>query len=334
MTQSLVSVCIPCHNAASFLGETLECLRRQTHRPIEIIAVADACTDQTLDILRAFERDIPLEVRDVNIRSAAKARNLAASISRGQYIKFLDADDLLSPNHLECQIARLQGHDDCIADSLWGRFYRSPDEVSFPSDPFLGETPSFDWMLNSLQHGGRHSMMQCGMFLIPRSLLFHAGGWDERLTLIDDTEFFTRLILNANHVLGTDAKLYYRSGVSGSLSRSRGRAACESAVLSLELAARHLLNRDDSAQVRRIAADLLMNGYYDIAPRHADLGRRLMIQIADLGGSDLPPLGGPVFTTVSRLLGWKGASRLRNLAGALGYGILRRKQPMQGIPAA
>src|SRR5690606_38075957 len=96
------------------------------------------------------------------------------------------------------------------------------------------------------------------IFLIPRPLLEKCGGWNEQLSLIDDFEFFTRLVLgSAGVVFIPEAKLYYRSGLPGSLSDHKSRRAWESAVLSTRLAADLLLAAEDTAETRRLSANML-----------------------------------------------------------------------------
>jgi hypothetical protein len=163
------------------------------------------------------------------------------------------------------------------------------------------------------------------MFLIPRELIARAGGWDERLTLIDDTEFFGRLFCQARRILHTEGALYYRSCLEGSLSGQKSRRAYESAVQSVEGFCRSLLAREDSVRTRRTAADLCQAYHFAISPFEPDLGRVLRERADQYGGSTLRPGGGPVFQMLARVIGWPAASRLRSKATALGYSSLRRR---------
>src|SRR5882724_4223522 len=91
----LVSILIPAYNAERWIAETIRSALKQTWRNKEIIVVDDGSTDGTLAIARRFE---PKGVRAVTQpnQGAEAARNTASSLSRGDYIQWLDADDLLS----------------------------------------------------------------------------------------------------------------------------------------------------------------------------------------------------------------------------------------------
>src|SRR5690349_10423584 len=94
--QPLVSICMPCHNAERHLPDALASVFSQTYRNIEVIAVCDSSTDGTAKILEAASREHRLEVIHASVRSAARSRNMAFARSRGELLKYFDADDVLS----------------------------------------------------------------------------------------------------------------------------------------------------------------------------------------------------------------------------------------------
>jgi hypothetical protein len=161
-----------------------------------------------------------------------------------------------------------------------------------------------DWLVEAWY--GAQPMMQPGMFLLPRALVAASGGWDEDLTLIDDFEFFARAISHTEEVLFTaGATLYYRSGLTSSLSGQKNRRAVESAFHSLIRGTGHLLQRRDDGQARRSCATLMQDFIYTYYPDHSDLRRSMSLQIAELGGSDFPPDGPPNFQRLRRVVGWR-----------------------------
>jgi len=106
----LVSIVMPCFNAGRWLGAALDSLQRQTHRELEIVAVDDASTDGTPDLLAERARTDP-RVRPIRLErnlgpGAAANRGLAEA--RGQFVARLDADDVAIPVRLEAQLAFLQ----------------------------------------------------------------------------------------------------------------------------------------------------------------------------------------------------------------------------------
>lgn len=160
--------------------------------------------------------------------------------------------------------------------------------------------------------------MQCALWLIPRRILDRTGGWDERLSLINDFEFFARVLLAAEEILHSPgARLYYRSGIGGSLSGQISRQALESEFLSLMLGTSHLLAIEDSRRARLACANLLQDYYYRRFPGCPDLRRRARVRVAELGGADIQPDGPPRFQKLRKFVGWKLARRAQRLGDQL-----------------
>ena len=107
--KGLVSVVMPAYNAAPFIGSAVESVLRQTYADLELVVVDDASKDKTASVLRGLHADARLRVlRHETNGGVARARNTALEASRGQYIAFLDADDLWEPDKLRKQIAAMQ----------------------------------------------------------------------------------------------------------------------------------------------------------------------------------------------------------------------------------
>src|SRR5438128_6673995 len=123
----LVSILIPAYNAEGWIGDTLLSAIAQTWPRKEIIVVDDGSTDRTLAVAQQFESSGVRVVTHKN-QGAAATRNTAFSLSEGDYIQWLDADDLLAPDKIAKQ---MEAADNCqskttILSSAWGPFmYRS-----------------------------------------------------------------------------------------------------------------------------------------------------------------------------------------------------------------
>ena len=313
MSLPLVSICIPCHNAAPYIGAALDSVLSQTWKHLEIIVVNDGSTDGTDVILEQY-RESGVRVIHEKCGSAAKARNRALKEATGDYIKFFDADDLLSPEMIERQMARLDCRIDAVASSEWGRFHG--DLSTFKSNPqsVWRDMESTEWLVEAW-HDAR-PMMQPGMFLIPTTILEESGGWDEELTLIDDFEFFARVLCHSKEVLFTsEAVLYYRSGLSGSLSGQKSRKAVESQYHSLLRGTGNLLALRQDPTARLSCANMLQDFIFTHYPEHADLCAKLSDRIKELGGAALIPDGPPRFQKLSKFLGWKLARRVQKTMG-------------------
>ncbi|MEU8773337.1 glycosyltransferase family 2 protein [Streptomyces sp. NPDC048606] len=103
----LVSVVMPVYNAAATLGPAVRSVLAQTHTDVELLITDDGSTDGSMDLLREFagrdERVLPEAAARQG--GAARARNLAIERARGDYVAFLDSDDMWLPTKLEKQIA-------------------------------------------------------------------------------------------------------------------------------------------------------------------------------------------------------------------------------------
>lgn len=102
MNRLLVSVIIPCFNASEYVVETLDSVANQTYKNIEVIAIDDGSTDDTLDILYGYQKNMPtLTVISQPNTCCVIARQNAIAHAKGGYLVCLDSDDKLHPNYIE-----------------------------------------------------------------------------------------------------------------------------------------------------------------------------------------------------------------------------------------
>lgn len=305
----LVSILIPCHNAAAWVGATLESALSQTWAHVEVILVDDGSSDTSLAVVRAFTNRGVTVVTQPN-SGASAARNHAFSLARGDFIQFLDADDLLATDKIERQIQRLlTGPANRVASGPWGRFDLNPSAAIFQPEENWRDAESVDWL--TLNFSGR-GMMPPAAWLIPRALADAAGPWDERLTLNDDGEYFCRVLLASSGVsFCADARTYYRSNLAGSLSRRRTDAAWRSAFLSQQLCSQHLLKRQESPHTRRACANLFQRLAFAAYPDSPWVVTQAEAAARSHGGSFEQPGGGIIFQRVARIFGWKFARRIQ-----------------------
>ena len=310
----LVSVCMPCYNAGKYVAEALDSVLAQTYPNLEVIVVNDGSKDDSANVLERY-RAKGVTIIDQENAGQCAAANRAYADARGEYIKFFDADDILSPGFIEAQVKRLQGRTDAVASARWGRFYND-DLATFRlnPEPVWQDMKPEDWLVESWINA--RAMMQCALWLIPRALLEKTGLWDERLSLINDFEFFARVLCGAKEVLFCeDATLYYRSGMHGSLSAEKSRKGYESQCESILLGASYLLARRSDIRAKLACANTYQQAYYDFYPTHADLCAKMAEKIGCCGGSTLQPACGRGFQLLRRVVGWKAAKRIIRLLG-------------------
>ncbi len=108
MSTPRVSVIMPMHNAAPFVGAAVRSILAQTVRDLELLIVDDASTDSSAEIIRAIPDERIRLLRSETPLNAAGARNLALAQARGEFIAFLDADDIAEPARLAIQLRVLR----------------------------------------------------------------------------------------------------------------------------------------------------------------------------------------------------------------------------------
>ena len=312
-----MSICIPSYNAGKYIEETIDSILNQDYPNIEIIIVDDGSTDETQFVI-GKNKDPRIKSFFQENKGAAAARNNAFRKSRGTYIKFMDADDLLNPACISFQINKIIHHPGCIASAKWGRFYLA-DQSDFTLSPekVWKDLPGIDWLVNSLIDTGAN-MMQPGIFLLPRQIVETAGPWNESLSLIDDFEYMVRVISNSKIVLFCeDAILMYRSGLQNSLSGKNSAIHMASAFQSLKLGVDQLLRKRNDFITRQACANTYQRWSYQFYPQYKIMYEELQQEITRLGGSNTPIIGGKTFNMMSKLMGWKNAKKLKMLLAML-----------------
>lgn len=308
---ALVSILIPCHNAAPWLAATLESALAQTWPDKEIIVVDDGSTDRSAEIARGFACRGVRVITQANAGASA-ARNAAWRASRGAWLQFLDADDLLDPDKIRRQVefAALAGDGLALAGT-WHRFHARPGDLATVSQPLCADLAPVDWMVVKFE---RHAMMHPAAWLTPRALAEAAGPWDEALSLDDDGEFFSRVVFASRGVrCCREAVSFYRSGLPGSLSKAKSERAWASAHRSLAQSTARLLQREDTPRTRHACATVLQRYIHEAYPRATACRGQAAAEVVRLGGSDLEPEGGPQFQFWRRCVGWRLARRLQLL---------------------
>ena len=305
----LVSVIIPVYNAEAYLKACVDSVLVQSWPSLEIILVNDGSKDRSLALAHGFQ-DSRIRVLDQSNKGASAARNHGLAQAQGDYIQFLDADDLLSPEKIKLQVELLQRNPDaCIASCPWGRFVHDPQQANFESDGLWQDLAPIDFLAYKYN---QHSMMQPGVWLLPRAVVERAGTWDESLSLNDDGEYFSRVVLQAHNILFCpEAKVYYRSANQHSLAAQKSMAHLHSLCRSVELCAEQLLAREQSPSTQQAVVNLYQELIYTLYPFLSEQIKELEAKIKSIGLKATRPLpGGPARQSLARWIGWKSSSWL------------------------
>ncbi len=239
----LVSILITAYNAEKTIGYTLESAIAQTWQRKEIIVVDDGSTDRTAEVAQQFK-----DVRVVSTENhgLSGAQNNAFPLSQGDYIQYLDADDLLAPDKIERQLAALRSSDSkrVLLSSPWAPFYYRTRHARFVRNSLWQDLSPVEWLLRKLRE---NIHMQNATWLVSRELAKAAGPWDTRLQYDQDGEYFCRVLLaseGTRFVPGTG--IYYRATGGNRISFiGNSDKKKESLLLTMKLHIQYLRSLED-----------------------------------------------------------------------------------------
>jgi glycosyltransferase involved in cell wall biosynthesis len=304
MATPLVSILVPCYNASPYLAECLTSAIGQTYTNVEVIVVDDGSTDDSLALARTFESNRLRVIAQAN-GGQAVALNTAIDAAQGEYLQFLDADDVLASDKIGHQIDRLSGEGNrAVATGAWARFAGSVQTASFTSEMVWRDLDPVAWHVESWRGGG---MMHVAGWLIPRAIATDAGPWPEQLRWAAnlDAHFFTRAALMSEMCLfSPNSRTFYRSG-HAAMSGWKGRRSREASLQVVIDCGEALLSSETSERTRGAFADNLQRFVYSVYPEHFDLVHRAEERIRLLGGSRLEWQASPALYSAARITGWK-----------------------------
>ena len=185
----LISIIIPCYNGGAFIAEAIESVVAQSLEDWELIIIDDGSVDNSKEIVKEFTKDkrISLLSNERNL-GIAKTKNKGVKNSKGEFIAFLDQDDLWSKDKLELQIARLRA-DSKLAVICTGMFY---------TDRSLNNTSTFTGYDDTVQTTMIKDLFitpinSSSLMMVRRSSLSDESPFDETLKGWDDFELLMRL---------------------------------------------------------------------------------------------------------------------------------------------
>jgi glycosyltransferase involved in cell wall biosynthesis len=306
----LVSILIPAFNAQEWIVETLQSAIAQTWERKEIIVLDDGSTDRTLMLARRFESDCVRVFTQKN-QGAARARNNLFALSKGDYIQWLDADDLLSPEKIAAQMETAQkcSSKRTLFCSAWGRFMYRPSRAKFVSTALWTDLTPAEWLLRKLE---QNVYVQTGSWLVSRELCEAAGPWDSSLLGDDDGEYFCRVLLASDGVqFVREGRVFYRMAPDSLSYIGRSDRKMDAQWRSMKMHIRYLRSMEDTPRARMACVTYLQNWLIHFYPGRPDIIEQVHQMAEELGGGLLPPLLSWKYSWVRALFGWGVAKRAR-----------------------
>jgi len=207
-----VSVIIPAYNAARFVHGAIDSVLGQTFQNFEIIVVDDGSKDGTREAVEPYLSDPRVHYLYQENRGPSRAKNSGAKLSHGEYLTFLDADDLLAPNALECMLQAFQSTGAKWLDVAVLKTVGENCTVRHP------QTPVGDPLLAILDD----DFITRSPFY-PRDDFFSVGMYDEKFPIREDWDINIRMIMAGKRFVSVDEPLYHYARTEGSLTTGNRR---------------------------------------------------------------------------------------------------------------
>jgi glycosyltransferase involved in cell wall biosynthesis len=302
----LVSILIPAYNAEQTIAASIESAMFQSWTNKEIIVVNDGSSDRTVDVAWRYRSNA--KIVSTENRGAAAARNHAYELSRGDYIQWLDADDILVNDKVERQLAELHPGDGerVLLSGPWASFNYRLSRANFVPTLLWRDLDPKEWLLRKMEH---NLHMQTATWLTSRELAEAAGPWNVSLLSDDDGEYFCRVLLASTGTrFAPQAKVFYRVSPSHRLSHiGTSDKKKDAMVTSMKLHIRYLRSLEDGERVRKACVTYLQNWLHHFYPERPDLVADLQGLAAQLGGKlEIPRLRWK-YDWIRPVLGWKSA---------------------------
>jgi glycosyltransferase involved in cell wall biosynthesis len=320
--EPLVSILIPAFNAERFIAASIQSAMGQSWPKKEIIVVDDGSSDRTLECARKFQSKEVLVVAQENAGAAA-ARNKAYSLCQGDYIQWLDADDILHPEKVALQMFKSYqfASKRILLSSAWGYFYYRSSKASFAPTALWCDLSPAEWMMRQME---QNLHMQTGTWLVSRELTEASGPWDPRMIVDDDGEYFCRVLLASHGVrFVPGSKIYYRrSGFSSVSYIGNSDKKLDAQFLSMRLHIKYLQSLEDSERSRAACVQYIQNWLPHFYPNRLDLAQQLKVMAFDLGGCLKEPILSWKYRWIRSVFGWRRARRFQLLLPRIKQNII------------
>lgn len=216
----LISVIIPVCNGEKTIQETIRSVLNQTFKNFELLVINDGSTDATLDIVNNIN-DSRIQVFSHSNAGSNPTRNKGIDQAMGEYISFIDADDLWTVDKLESQWKVLQANPEAAVAYSWSDYIDQ-------SSQFLRRGSHISATGNVYQHLLLSNFLENGSNpLIRKQALIEVGGFDESLTHAEDWDMWLRLAKQYHFVVVSSPQVLYRvSPNSSSFNISKLESGC------------------------------------------------------------------------------------------------------------
>jgi len=196
MDKPLVSIIIPTYNYGALIGQTLQCVLQQSYSNWEVIIIDDGSTDNTRDIIQPFITDRRFSYYKQENKGLPAARNAGIEIAKGEYIQFLDADDLLSEEKIAIQVEYMEKHQWLHISYTNGLYFKEDNVHETYANRRMTQT---SWIpklngkgIHLIMELVRRNIMPVNAALMKREVFSLIGLQNDTLKSLEDWEFWLR----------------------------------------------------------------------------------------------------------------------------------------------
>jgi glycosyltransferase involved in cell wall biosynthesis len=180
-----ITVLMPVYNGSEYIKTSVRSVLNQTYKDFEFLIIDDGSQENIKDILKSF-KDQRIVYKRINHKGLAGALNYGLSISSGDWIARIDADDLNTVNRLEAQLRFLNSNPSCNVVSSWSVYFENPSKVLFEL-----KTPSEDIEIKKFLN--LHNPINHSSVIFNKKIILDNGGYDESYNCYEDFELWFRL---------------------------------------------------------------------------------------------------------------------------------------------
>jgi glycosyltransferase involved in cell wall biosynthesis len=210
-----ISIVIPAHNCETTITKTIDSVLKQSFTDFELIVIDDGSQDKTLEVVSKIN-DPRIKVLSYPKAGANVSRNRGLALAQGNFISFLDADDIWSPDKLASQIQALENDSNAKVAYSWTDYIDDNDKFLLAGTHITANAEVYEQLLitNFLESGSNP--------LICKETILTLGGFDESLTAAQDWDMWLRLANKYNFVCIPQSQILYRiraNSLSSNLAR-------------------------------------------------------------------------------------------------------------------
>lgn len=247
-----ISVIIPCYNVQMYVAECLNSVLNQTYKNFEIICVDDGSSDNTLKLLNDFKEKYPslISIISSSNKGAPAARNLGLKAAQGDFIQFLDADDIITHDKFEKQ---LSGFDPNVDAVLSDRMQKNHDLTKVLNTYYFNDIET-----NPLETAITKVITTCNP-IYKKEIVLQLGGHNESLNSAQDWDFHIRFVLSGFKINYIPGIFFINRKVAGSISSNWIKVSLQAAEVITTLKSKLIESQWMNKNIKQYIAQLYMN---------------------------------------------------------------------------